>query len=170
MKHFTLVLFSVIAVALVLESVNAAYHNGTRKTRQVKNNHKINGTYKTQNGLIKDVARGFRNAGNGLIKNGQDIGKNFGLVGGIANGVGDLVNYAINGTNDVIDDANNFVGDTAREIYEEGKNIIGTGDGDPIDGFFTGLGNIVGGAVDGATNIAGHIADGIGGAAKTIFG
>ncbi|GIZ04850.1 hypothetical protein CEXT_594631 [Caerostris extrusa] len=149
MKHFTIVLFSVIAVALVLESVNAAYHNGTRKTRQVKSNHKLNGTYKTQNGLIKDVARGY-----------------FGLIE-----LGDLVNYALNGTNDVIDDANNFVGDTAREIYKEGQNIIGTGDADPIDGMiFTGLGNIIGGAVDGATNIAGHIADGIGGAANTIFG
>ncbi|GBM02706.1 hypothetical protein AVEN_40785-1, partial [Araneus ventricosus] len=118
--------------------------------------------------FVADVGA-VRNFGNNFVGNAQDAVKDFGPIGGILNGIGDVVNYAINGTDSIITEANNFAGNAAREAYHEGKNIIGQGDQDPITGFFSGIGNIISGAANGATNIAGDIANGIGGAANTFF-
>ncbi|CAL1275072.1 unnamed protein product [Larinioides sclopetarius] len=163
MKHFQAIIVVVVALCLVADN-----DSGTHKTRRIKRRHVRQGDSGGNDGLIKGFVGGLRNLGNEFVGGAQNAVKDLGPVGGILNGIGDIVNYAINGTDSIIDEANDFVGDTARQINQEGKNIVGTGDQNPFTGFFDGIGNIISGAANGAKNIAGEIADGIDGAASTF--
>ncbi|GFS38277.1 hypothetical protein NPIL_594511 [Nephila pilipes] len=108
-----LVVCAIAFLCFFQKGVNGTYHNGTHYTRRVVHHHTG----------APSLAGGLRRTGNNFVNGAKRVGGNIGPLGGVFNGLGNVVNYAVNGTNSLIDNANDFAASTVKGAYNGVQNI-----------------------------------------------